>query len=197
MATYFTKEEARTAARAQSLRKSLTADSLLEEAIVSSKERTSFDIFLSHSIRDAELVIGVKTLLEQMGFSVYVDWVIDKQLSRDAVTKETAHVLRERMKQSKALIYMATENAPASKWMPWELGYFDGQQPGQVAILPVLDRAGEHFVGQEYLGLYPVVRKDSYSDGRPDVFVEEVGVRWRTLSSFGKAAGAWQKYGPS
>jgi hypothetical protein len=41
--------------------------------------------------------------------------------------------------------------------MPWELGFFDGYRPGQVAILPLVRTSGETFEGQEYLGLYPYV----------------------------------------
>ncbi|MNN67530.1 hypothetical protein D3C81_1831680 [compost metagenome] len=70
------------------------------------------------------------------------------------------------MKQSKTLLYIATENATNSKWMPWELGYFDGHKPDRVAILPVMDNENQKFEGQEYLGLYPTVDKDSLSGPR-------------------------------
>lgn len=94
------------------------------EAKTRAKETDTFDIFLSHSIRDAELVTGVVLLLKERGFSVYVDWNTDPQLDRSAVSRETAAVLRKRMRQCKALLFVATENASSSKWMPWELGYF-------------------------------------------------------------------------
>ena len=96
-----------------------------------------------------------------MGQKVYIDWVVDKQLSRDSVTKETAETLRNRMKQSSKLLYLATDNASSSKWMPWELGYFDGLKPGKVAILPLVDSVDSSFQGQEYLGLYPALDKDN------------------------------------
>ena len=95
-----------------------------------------------------------------MGQKVYVDWVVDPQLPRDSVTKETAKTLRDRMKQSSKLLYLATDNASSSKWMPWELGYFDGLKSGNVAILPLVDSAYSSFQGQEYLGLYPALGKD-------------------------------------
>lgn len=156
---YFTKQEARNYA------KSVTASfesysSKLESIVESQNYRRQFDVFLSHSIRDAELVLGVANILEKMGQRVYIDWVIDKQLSRDSVTKETAETLRNRMKQSSKLLYLATDNASSSKWMPWELGYFDGLKSGKVAILPLVDSADSSFQGQEYLGLYPALDKD-------------------------------------
>jgi hypothetical protein len=53
------------------------------------------------------------------------------------------------MKQSKSLIYLSSENSSSSKWMPWELGFFDGFKPDGVAIMPVLDNPTDSFKGQE------------------------------------------------
>lgn len=195
---YFTKSEARTAAaRSRSLQKSFGSNPgrVLKESVTAATAADRFDVFLSHSIADAEIVLGIKQLLEESGLKVYVDWVEDAQLDRRAVTKETAAVLRQRMMQSHSLIYLSSDNSSTSKWMPWELGFFDGFKPGGVAIMPVLDSPTDTFRGQEYLGLYPIVQKNTYTDGRPDVFVEEHGVRWSTLKKFGSGQPAWAKYG--
>ncbi len=156
---YFTKQEAYDSARKAKL-STETYSNKLESIVESQKYQYRFDVFLSHSIRDAELVLGVANILEKMGQKVYIDWVVDKQLSRDSVTKETAETLRNRMKQSSKLLYLATDNASSSKWMPWELGYFDGLKSGKVAILPLVDSVDSSFQGQEYLGLYPALGKD-------------------------------------
>lgn len=195
---YFTKSEARAAAaRTRGLQKSAgkTSSRILQESASAAALTARFDIFLSHSIADAEIVLGIKQLLEETGLKVYVDWVEDAQLDRRAVTKETAAALRERMKQSKSLIYLSSESSSSSKWMPWELGYFDGFKPDGVAIMPVLENSTDTFKGQEYLGLYPIVRKNTYTDGTPDVFVEDLGVRWSTLRRFGAGQPSWSKYG--
>ena len=55
-------------------------------------------------------------------------------MNPNVVTPETAMVLRERMKQCKSLIYTFSENASDSKWMPWELGYFDALKNSRVAV---------------------------------------------------------------
>lgn len=121
----------------------------------------NFDVFLSHSVKDEALVLGVVKILQEMGQKVYVDWIIDKNLSRDNVTSATADTLRRRMRQSSHLLYLATDNATSSKWMPWELGYFDGLKSSEkVAILPLVDYSSSSFQGQEYLGLYPALGKD-------------------------------------
>lgn len=156
---FFTKAEARKAAQ-QAIGANRSAPDVLNDARKAYKEKDRFDIFLSHAITDAELVLGVKVLLEAQGLRVYVDWVDDKTLERDQVTEKTADVLRRRMRQSESLIYLATDNSSKSKWMPWELGYFDGFKNGDVAILPVLDKSDAPFEGQEYLGLYPIITKE-------------------------------------
>jgi hypothetical protein len=114
---------------------------------------TAYDIFLSHSTLDADVVAGVKVLLEREGLKVYVYWAEDGR--PQSVTRATAETLRLRMRKCKSLIYAASDSSPNSKWMPWELGYFDGYSPGHVAILPLVQASGQSFRGQEYLQLYP------------------------------------------
>src|SRR4051794_15548607 len=72
----------------------------------------SFDVFLSHSSLDADVILGVKRLLEQRRLSVYVDWLEDPQLDRLRVTPATAEVLRARMRQSASLIFATSESSP-------------------------------------------------------------------------------------
>ena len=85
---FFTKAEARAAAKRAMKNRSLV--DVINESIKASKLATRFDVFLSHSINDAELVLGVKVLLEDMGKRVYVDWVDDPELDRNQVNKHTA-----------------------------------------------------------------------------------------------------------
>lgn len=187
MATHFTKSEARSAAATHPQRSAKSFGRILSEDASAVASWQRFDVFLSRAILDAELILGVKTLLERRGYSVYVDWDVDQQLDRSTVSPKTAGVLRARMQQSSSLLYVATENASNSKWMPWELGYFDGLRKGGVAVLPLLDSSTETFRGQEYLGLYPVVTKDSYAGGvKSDVFVEDRVTGWTTLDRFAK-----------
>ena len=125
------------------------------------KKHDKFDIFLSHSSLDAIVVLGLLLDLTSMGYKVYVDWIYDKLLDRSNVTAATAEQLRKRMLQSDSLFYATTEHAPGSKWMPWELGYKDGDN-NLVAILPVTaeKNTNNQYKGQEYLGLYPYAVKN-------------------------------------
>ncbi|MDP2161789.1 MAG: hypothetical protein Q8K02_14995, partial [Flavobacterium sp.] len=49
-----------------------------------------------------------------------------------------------------------------SKWMPWELGYFDGIK-GTVAVLPISRTSKSSFQGSEYLGIYYYIQIDTVS----------------------------------
>jgi hypothetical protein len=135
---------------------------------------TSYDIFLSHSFIDRDLLGGAVELFESMNYTVYIDWKDDSQLSRQAVTKSTADILRERVGRSAALFFATTPNAPTSKWMPWELGYMDGNK-GKSAILPVSDevRSSDSYIGQEYLGVYPYVTVGNDTKGRRRLWIRE------------------------
>jgi len=144
---------------------------VLNESVSSFNKYKSYDIFLSHSSRDAEVILGMKGILEDLGYSVYVDWVDDPQLDRSKVDKNTASKLRERMNSSKSLFYVTTENATGSKWMPWECGYFDGFRE-KVAIVPIQKYPySNEYNGQEYLGLYPYCIKQNNKSGNPRLWI--------------------------
>lgn len=195
---YLTKDEVRRAGRSAVFRDSrhYSAGPILEGAKASVSNSDSFDVFLSHSVKDAEIVLGVKSILEAQGLKVYVDWAVDSSVSRDTVSAETAEMLRVRMKQSKSLIYIATGNSTDSKWMPWELGYFDGQSSGSVSIMPILDYESSSFNGQEYLGLYPKVTKERYNgSAREGIFVKKPLKGWLTICEFANGYTSWKAYG--
>lgn len=125
----------------------------------SASSASQFDIFLSHSFLDATEILGLKTILEERKYSVYIDWIVDAQLDRALVTSETADLLRKRMKQCRSLFFATSKNHSSSKWMPWELGYFDALK-GKAVIFPIAESEGTlTFSGQEYLGLYPYITK--------------------------------------
>jgi hypothetical protein len=153
------------------LRKS--AATILDEAVTKVSAFSRFDIFLSHSIRDSEIVLGAKDLLERASYTVYVDWVVDPNLDRENVTAATAEKLRTRMRQSDMLVYLYSRHSQVSRWMPWELGYFDGHN-GNVAVFPVLPDSGSlDFSKEEYLQLYPKVDFIGISEGAPKAYVNK------------------------
>jgi len=128
---------------------------------------TIFDVFISHSYEDADVIAGVKAIIEGTGLSAYVDWIEDAQLDRSQVSPATADQLRKRMNNCRFLLFVTSSASPHSKWMPWELGYFDGLKRGKVGIFPIVKKDGDDFHGQEYLGLYPLYQEINFRvDGR-------------------------------
>lgn len=80
--------------------------------------------FLSHSSKDEELVDGAIQILMNHGAVVYID-KIDPTMP-PYTNAETAKKLKDRVKQSKKFVLLASENSKESKWVPWELGIADG-----------------------------------------------------------------------
>jgi hypothetical protein len=161
VASYYTVEELR--ARSGGLTASGAQEQL--RRIAKSADR-SFDMFLSHSFQDAQAIVGLRNLFTDQGVHVYVDWIDDPELDRSHVSSSTAVRLRERMRQSKSLVYATSRAANSSRWMPWELGYFDGiRGESSISIMPVEDHRGNAFDGQEYLGLYKVIEKVRVKEG--------------------------------
>jgi hypothetical protein len=152
---FITVDQAISAARSAGIYESSVAKSEIRKS-AQTPMGTEFGFFLSHSYEDARVISGVKKIVEaETGQSVYVDWIEDSQMSRTQVTAETADMLRKRMGCCRFMLYATSRASSDSKWMPWELGYFDGIKPGRIRILPVVKSGDEDFKGIEYLGLYP------------------------------------------
>ena len=99
---------------------------ILAEKMEKQAKANTFDIFLSHAFSDKEMILGTTQILEDLGYSVYLDWRDDPGLDRQNVNPDTAETLRTRMKMSRCLFYATTSGAATSRWMPWELGFKDG-----------------------------------------------------------------------
>ena len=129
-----------------------------------------YDLFLSHSYKDKDKLIELKDSLNAMGLNVYMDWVNDKdELLRDLTCAETAKVITERIKASKAILYVHTNASLDSKWTPWELGFASALNK---PILVYRPKPTEN--EPEYLQLYiPVVLKE----GQLLVGVEKTDIR--------------------
>jgi hypothetical protein len=160
---YLTEAEVRARAARVTRHLHKSASQVLFEAAAAANE--TFDIFLSHSSAEPEeILLGVKSMLEDRGLKVYVDKYSDPQLSPDNVTPETAEILRGRMRHSNTLLYVYSQYSKKSRWMPWELGFFDGLK-GKVGIIPVTRNQEETFKGEEYLNLYPHVDLETAEHG--------------------------------
>lgn len=116
----------------------------------------NYDLFISHSFMDKQLVEVLYKKFEESGYKVYIDWKESSLQDRENVSSETARILRERINNCLGLSYIATGNIVNSKWCPWELGYADGKK-NRAAILPILNNGSNEYNGVEYLGIYPYI----------------------------------------
>jgi hypothetical protein len=171
----------------------MTASAARESFTKSAQEASgTYDVFLSHSVQDAVAIAGLRNLLRSQGLRIYIDWIDDPQLDRSRVSAGTARRLRERMQNSGSLMYATSRAAKSSKWMPWELGYFDGLKGvNRVSICPIETGDSGTFVGQEYLGLYKVIEKVRSGQSLHPYAVLPSGTQAQTLRSFASGSSAY------
>ena len=122
----------------------------------------SFDVFLSHSSKDKEVLPSVINFLSQYGVNVYIDKT-DKELPRNT-SPETGDILKKRIQESKKFIVLVSPNSKDSKWIPWELGIADEKKKiRNVALFPNVQNASmPSWPEQEYLGLYPRIVLENF-----------------------------------
>ena len=128
-----------------------TPDDLIHSIYNSQLEQMKkYDLFLSHSSFDSELLLSLKSVLNHCNINVYVDWVSDRNaLKRELTNANTAKTIIERLKSSKALLYIHTQSSQNSKWTPWELGFFHALK-GKICIYNP-----DNIEKAPYLGIYP------------------------------------------
>lgn len=137
--------------------------SILSESKKITASLQSYDIFLSHSHIDRDLIVAFKNMLEKSGLTVYVDWLVEEDRITGKVTAAEADKIRRRMKSCSRMIYLHTVNASDSKWCPWEIGYFDAAK-STVSVALISDVDSKKSTGQEYLDLYPRFFTNNYTN---------------------------------
>ncbi len=85
---------------------------------------------------------------------------------------ETARRIKEKIRNSKKFILIATEAAIASKWCNWELGYGDAYKyRDHIAIIPIKESRDRIYTGSEYLQIYPIITNE-YQHSIGNYYVE-------------------------
>lgn len=116
-----------------------------------------YDIFLSHAYKDKYLVYGLYLILtKEYQYKVYVDWIVDTYLSfsRSYVATRNIRILQIRMLQSKALVMVKSKNFRNSKWIAWEIGYFNGKSNNIYVQFLEQNDEDDDKVGFGFLKLY-------------------------------------------
>ncbi|MDD1016070.1 toll/interleukin-1 receptor domain-containing protein [Pseudomonas rubra] len=96
------------------------ADKLKSGSIQS---RKVFDLFISHSYKDNDLVRRLLPVLNENGFNIYCDWTSDNDfLRRELVSEYTEAVIKVRIEQSARVLFLQTEksvNENGGVLSPW------------------------------------------------------------------------------
>lgn len=155
--SYFTEMDLRYAAVNESLARAASPN------IVTNRYLAQVTAFLCHSHKDKDIVQGFIRRLAALGIKLYVDW--NDSGMPQITSRETADKIKGRIKEMSLFIMLATVNALASRWCPWELGVAD-QMKGynRILIVPVADSLGA-FTGSEYLQLYKRLTPDGVRVG--------------------------------
>ena len=104
----------------------------------------SADVFISHKSDDAEKAQRLKSRIEtDYHLECWID-ADDKEMQRIQQAKPVdyvalTHRIRERLRGCRCLIFAYSSKSHASRWMPWELGFFDGRWGGRLIGLYDLD----------------------------------------------------------
>lgn len=99
----------------------------LEYRIENAKEQKikEFDFFISHSSKDSASVQKLILFENEHGKNIFCDWINDADyLKRHLVCGATLKVLEKRLEQSKALIFVISDNSINSVWCKYELNYY-------------------------------------------------------------------------
>lgn len=137
---------------AAALRASRTTASTREIALESARQYGRKTVFLCHSHKDREYVVGLVELLRETGWDAYVDWLDDTMPTRP--NRTTAQRIKTRIKQADYFMFLATQNSTASRWCPWEIGFADGVKLiDTILVVQTQDSLGNNY-GNEYLDLY-------------------------------------------
>ena len=129
-----------------------------------SERRTDSEtqLFLSHSSRDRDLVGDAVEFFRRQGVKVYVDWT-DGEMP-DVPSPETAERLKEKIRENRKFVLLASQNSLASRWVPWELGLADVIRGlDHMTVMPVRE-GGQDYSGSEYVAIYSTIHSTTDGD---------------------------------
>jgi len=113
-------------------------------------------VFLSHRHDDENIVLAIKGYLYEQGLEAYIDW-LDTSMPK-TTNAQTAKNLKDRIREAKRFILLATDNSSQSIWIPWELGLADGiKGMDSIAIMP-LTNDPYNWKAREYYRIYSTLK---------------------------------------
>lgn len=134
------------------------------------------DVFVSHKKENTTEAKRLKSRIQKLGYTCYID-ADDPSLKETKSAEQMAELIRSHLRQCRCLIFVYSQQAIESKWMPWELGFFDGRWGNRSIGLYILDKGPHRKAGdpprdesrasfsvQEYLEMYEQVDDKTLPD---------------------------------
>lgn len=94
------------------------------------QNKKNYDVFISHSYSDFELIKAVRKGLNKIELNIYCDWTSDNDfLKRNLAGEFTKIVLKKRIEQSKCVIFIQTKKSLntifefSSPWIEMEISH--------------------------------------------------------------------------
>jgi hypothetical protein len=137
------------------------------------------DVFISHKAEDTAKAKQLQSLIKSWSFDCWID-ADDQELQRIRASNDPrrmAEHIRQSLRDCRVLLYAFSLNSGRSRWMPWELGFFDGRWGQlQIALYDLDERPRSKLLQdeknvqkspddpmslQEYLKIYPLCDRRS------------------------------------
>jgi hypothetical protein len=139
------------------------------------------DVFISHKQEDRVKGEALRSRITGWGFTCYVDAddsILEPMVkAKDTDPKALADHIRQDLRLCRCLIYAFTDASSRSRWMPWEIGFFDGRWgPHQIGLYDldesrttaakpsIRSDAQDPLSVQEYLNIYSELKPDTLRD---------------------------------
>jgi hypothetical protein len=137
------------------------------------REYRRYDIFLTHTGIPLPLLYILTCLIEEMGFSVFVDPFNLKEVPLKAGIKDHIKQLKEKMPHCDCLLIAAAAHATESTLISWLLGYYESLKK-KVAVIPIFEKDINtiDFNGNGFLSMYPYIGvAKSVQDGKKTLWI--------------------------
>jgi hypothetical protein len=136
------------------------------------------DAFISHYRTDMEKARALEQRIKGWGFSCFIDGddaeLAKKKENRRSVEDDLtlAAYIRGKLRDCRCIIYAYSASSPQSRWMQWELGFFDGRWgPRQIGRYDLDEGRADGGEGDarkqdvlEYLHVYEELRPETLRD---------------------------------
>lgn len=111
-------------------------------------------IFISHQKKDAPSCRILADFLMSKGIDVYFD-EYDKSIDRDN-PRSVVRAIQDGLDNSTHTLVILSDNALASSWVPWEVGYSYANRPNRIYALTLKEVSHRNL--PDYFKILPVIR---------------------------------------